>query len=91
METLFTRHFVNSKYDRWPHIPGYFRPEYTSLGTYSDFFNEIYETTTYTAIQMEQALIKASSMEEWINNLKELYNGEEAKLDKIFSTYYIQD
>ena len=90
METLFTRHFVNPNYDRWPEFL-YRRPQYRATGAYSDFFNEIFETTNYSILQMEQALVKANSLESWKNNLKDLYNGDEAKLEAIYATYYTKD
>ena len=90
METLFTRHFVNPNYDRWSEFL-YRRPQYRATGAYSDFFNEIFETTNYTILQMEQALVKANSLESWKNNLKDLYNGDEAKLEAIYATYYTKD
>lgn len=89
METIFTRHFIDGNYDRWPPSSEYHR--YAALTNYSDFFNEVFDTTSYSVIQMESGLKEASSIPKWIQNMKIKYNGEEAKLEEIFETYTFSD
>jgi hypothetical protein len=86
METRFTQHFVNSSYDRWSEYD-YEYHRIADLTGYSDFFNEVYDKTNYTVSQMEKGLLEASSIQDWIENMKSKFNGEEAKLDMIYELY----
>ena len=52
-----------------------------------DFFNEVFDTTNYTPLQMDQGLVGASNLTEWVQNIKNLYDGDETKLDDIFKRY----
>ena len=84
METRFTRHFIDSSYKRWPEEEEYRR---FSFNGYTDFFNEVFDTTNYTPLQMDQGLVGASNLTEWVQNIKNLYDGDETKLDDIFKIY----
>ena len=88
MKTRFTQHFVNSSYDKWPESEfGYKYHQIASITGYSDFFNEVFDKTKYTVSQMEKGLLEASSIQEWIENMKSKFNGEEGRLDEIYKLY----
>jgi hypothetical protein len=88
METRFTRYFVSISYDRWPE---YDYKTFASFSNYSDYFNEVYDKTNYTVSQMESALIGASSIPEWIENVKIKYNSNDTKLEEILDQYTFTD
>lgn len=80
METRLTRYFADFLYDRWPNVE---YKTYAGLSNYSDFFNEVHDKTNYSINQIESALIGASSIPEWIENIKTKYNGDKKTLRNI--------
>ncbi len=82
MQTLFTRRFVNSNYDRYNNKYTYKRDV-----DYSEIVLELTELANYTVRELEQCLIGANSLNKWQTNISNKYNRDEKTLDNIFSQY----
>ncbi len=75
VEREFTRHFISSTY-----TPGYH-------GDYTGIVHSLLPIG-YTLKQLEDALVEASTMDEWKNNIESKYeNTNENQLDAIFARF----
>jgi hypothetical protein len=82
MQTLFTRYFIDSSYDRYRNVSTYHR-----TGNYTEIVLELIEKAGYSAKELESCLPKASTMNEWEENINDKCDKDEEILYDIFDSY----
>jgi hypothetical protein len=82
METIFTRRFIDSNYDR---VGG--KNYYDNVGISTEIGLELNEKVGLTPNQLEKGLIQASSFDEWEENLINLHPNLSNEIQNIFNRY----